>query len=282
MLSRVWRRRLATDSMGYALSRLEIDSECSDSDASNSGIDENSSPNEPMNILDHDVAQLTKLRSAPHENSGDVFPGKRRSSVNTVKMLAGRECNYSGRGRFSAADRCHLRFSQVVGWPPVRAYRINSLNQAKLSMTEDFSSIVDKSENVLENKDNKCDWTKGLLTQLLLLTNGFKLLKVGGYLVYSTFSLTVAQNEDVVEQFLLQNSSASSLEIELEAKTIVLLLQAKMMKMQPRSLSRLPLSCFSISSSSMDRVLKLWLSFVVIFILYSIFCFLVLCGNYGG
>ncbi|KAK1366133.1 hypothetical protein POM88_041694 [Heracleum sosnowskyi] len=53
---------------------------------------------------------------------------------------------------------------------------------------------------------------------LLLLTNGFKLLKVGGYLVYNTCSLTVAQNEDVVEQFLLQNSSAGSLEVELEAK----------------------------------------------------------------
>ncbi|KAK1352535.1 hypothetical protein POM88_053233 [Heracleum sosnowskyi] len=53
---------------------------------------------------------------------------------------------------------------------------------------------------------------------LLLLTNGFKLLKVGGYLVYNTCSLTVAQNENVVEQFLLQNSSAGSLEVELEAK----------------------------------------------------------------
>lgn len=41
-----------------------------------------------------------------------------------------------------------------MGWPPVRAYRINSLNQAKLSITEDFSSIVDKSENVVVNKDN--------------------------------------------------------------------------------------------------------------------------------
>ncbi|KAK1356068.1 hypothetical protein POM88_049324 [Heracleum sosnowskyi] len=53
---------------------------------------------------------------------------------------------------------------------------------------------------------------------LLLLTNGFKLLKVGGYLVYNTCSLTVAQNEDVVEQFFLQNSSTGSLEVELEAK----------------------------------------------------------------
>ncbi|KAE9450316.1 hypothetical protein C3L33_17786, partial [Rhododendron williamsianum] len=41
--------------------------------------------------------------------------------------------------------------------------------------------------------------------KLQLLTNGFRLLKIGGSLVYSTCSLTVAQNEDVVEQFLLQN-----------------------------------------------------------------------------
>ncbi|XP_031493249.2 rRNA (cytosine-C(5))-methyltransferase NOP2C-like [Nymphaea colorata] len=44
--------------------------------------------------------------------------------------------------------------------------------------------------------------------QLQLLTNGFRLLKVGGSLVYSTCSLTVAQNEDVVEQFLSNNPSA--------------------------------------------------------------------------
>ncbi|XP_054810786.1 rRNA (cytosine-C(5))-methyltransferase NOP2C isoform X2 [Prosopis cineraria] len=49
--------------------------------------------------------------------------------------------------------------------------------------------------------------------QLSLLTNGFRLLKVGGSLVYSTcsfllISLTIAQNEDVVEQFLKENVSA--------------------------------------------------------------------------
>ncbi|XP_059641141.1 multisite-specific tRNA:(cytosine-C(5))-methyltransferase trm4b [Cornus florida] len=50
--------------------------------------------------------------------------------------------------------------------------------------------------------------------QLQLLINGFRLLKVGGSLVYSTCSLTIAQNEDVVEQFLLQNASAELLEID--------------------------------------------------------------------
>lgn len=81
-----------------------------------------------------------------------------------------------------------------------------------------------------------------LQLQLKLLTNGFRLLKVGGSLIYSTcrcipqtlplalkshtvtlyfycfyllisnffflISLTVAQNEDVVEQFLKENASA--------------------------------------------------------------------------
>lgn len=46
--------------------------------------------------------------------------------------------------------------------------------------------------------------------QLKLLVNGFKLLKVGGCLVYSTCSLTVAQNEDVVEKFLSQYPAAGT------------------------------------------------------------------------
>ncbi|XP_042468281.1 rRNA (cytosine-C(5))-methyltransferase NOP2C-like isoform X2 [Zingiber officinale] len=50
--------------------------------------------------------------------------------------------------------------------------------------------------------------------QLQLLTNGFRLLRVGGTLVYSTCSLTVAQNEDVVKQFLLRNSSAELQHVE--------------------------------------------------------------------
>ncbi|GMI68200.1 tRNA methyltransferase 4g [Hibiscus trionum] len=53
--------------------------------------------------------------------------------------------------------------------------------------------------------------------QLKLLRNGFRLLKAGGLLVYSTCSLTVAQNEDIVEQFLKENASAELQEID-EAK----------------------------------------------------------------
>lgn len=50
--------------------------------------------------------------------------------------------------------------------------------------------------------------------QLKLLSNGFRLLKVGGSLVYSTCSLTFSQNEAVVEQFLSKNSSAVLQEIK--------------------------------------------------------------------
>ncbi|XP_061357179.1 rRNA (cytosine-C(5))-methyltransferase NOP2C isoform X1 [Gastrolobium bilobum] len=50
--------------------------------------------------------------------------------------------------------------------------------------------------------------------QLNLLTNGFRLLKVGGSLVYSTCSLTVAQNEDVVDEFLKENVTAELTEID--------------------------------------------------------------------
>ncbi|XP_021862224.1 uncharacterized protein [Spinacia oleracea] len=50
--------------------------------------------------------------------------------------------------------------------------------------------------------------------QFRLLSNGFRLLKAGGSLIYSTCSLTVAQNEEVIERFLLENSSAELQEID--------------------------------------------------------------------
>lgn len=82
-------------------------STCSDGSANNesssSGI-----VGERDNHLDHEIAQLTKLRSSPHELLGCVVPGRMRLPVSTVRMLVGREGNYSGRGRFSSADGCHV------------------------------------------------------------------------------------------------------------------------------------------------------------------------------
>ncbi|KAK3122656.1 hypothetical protein QOZ80_8AG0616440 [Eleusine coracana subsp. coracana] len=54
--------------------------------------------------------------------------------------------------------------------------------------------------------------------QLRLLTNGFKLLKTGGSLIYSTCSLTVAQNENVVQKFLSMHPLADLQNIDVADK----------------------------------------------------------------
>ncbi|XP_050237417.1 LEC14B protein isoform X3 [Mercurialis annua] len=103
--------------MGYAMSRLEIDSEHCDGCKTINAIDNGQKSNTSFNILDHEISLETNLKSRPHQRLDEMMPGKRKLPVSTVKMLAGREGNYSGRGRFSAADRCHMlgRYLPVNG-----------------------------------------------------------------------------------------------------------------------------------------------------------------------
>ncbi|KAI5680356.1 hypothetical protein M9H77_01583 [Catharanthus roseus] len=98
----------AVNDMGHWFSRLELESELLDGFTPSYEVVGSSTPKRPLSYLDHEIAQLTKLRSGPHENFSRVLPGQREASVSTVKMLMGREANYSGRGRFSASDRCHI------------------------------------------------------------------------------------------------------------------------------------------------------------------------------
>ncbi|KAD6120163.1 hypothetical protein E3N88_11434 [Mikania micrantha] len=104
----MWAWNTAIDDMGYALSRLEIDPDYDDSESSPVGDDNDGPQASSQNDLDHEIAQQTKLRSAPHERLKRVLSQKEEFLVSRVKMLAGREGNYSGRGRFSSADRCHI------------------------------------------------------------------------------------------------------------------------------------------------------------------------------
>lgn len=96
------------ENMGYAFSKLEIDSGLLDGSSSTHELGSSSRLNRQLHSLDHDIAQLTRLRSGPNENLSRVFPGKREFPVSTVKMLAGREANLSKRGRFSSGDCRHV------------------------------------------------------------------------------------------------------------------------------------------------------------------------------
>ncbi|KAH9620357.1 hypothetical protein KSS87_005775 [Heliosperma pusillum] len=102
--------------MGQYVSRLDMDSDDSQLDDANSSgyndIDGNSSK-----FLDNEIAHLTRLRSQPNEGLCKVAPGKSESYVSMVKMLARREANSSGRGRFTSADRGHAasRYLPVNG-----------------------------------------------------------------------------------------------------------------------------------------------------------------------
>lgn len=88
--------------------RFGKDNSACDSGNPAEGSGSSKGPDEVSNDFDHEIAQLTKHRSRPHRLlSGDVA-GKLRLPVSTMKMLAGRESNYSGRGRFSLADCCHV------------------------------------------------------------------------------------------------------------------------------------------------------------------------------
>lgn len=94
--------------IGYAFSKLEVETGLLDG-SSSSSIDGGTSPlTKELNTLDNDISQLTKLQSGPHEKLRRVFLGKNEFPVSTVKMLVDREANLSGRGRFSSRDCRHV------------------------------------------------------------------------------------------------------------------------------------------------------------------------------
>ncbi|KAM0985032.1 hypothetical protein ACFX13_012570 [Malus domestica] len=88
--------------------RFGRDNSACDSGNSAEGSGSSKGPDEVSNDFDHEIAQLTKHRSRPHRLLSGDMAGKSRLPVSTMKMLAGRESNYSGRGRFSLADCCHV------------------------------------------------------------------------------------------------------------------------------------------------------------------------------
>ncbi|KAE8686135.1 LEC14B protein [Hibiscus syriacus] len=103
--------------MGYAMSRLDIESDLFDGGNAITESGSSNKPDEPLRKVDDEIAQLTNLSSGPPDGLCRFMPGKQQLPVSPVRMLAGREGNFSGRGRFSSADRCHMlsRYLPVHG-----------------------------------------------------------------------------------------------------------------------------------------------------------------------
>ncbi|KAJ6889963.1 hypothetical protein NC651_023668 [Populus alba x Populus x berolinensis] len=108
------------------MSRTRKSSNLCDDKIAGKGSSTSQGPNEVSDYLDHEIAQLTKLRSRPHELLSRDVPGRSRLPVSTMRMLVGREGNYSGRGRFSSADTRHVlsRYLPVHG--PCTVDQLNS------------------------------------------------------------------------------------------------------------------------------------------------------------
>ncbi|KAL2556737.1 transducin family protein/WD-40 repeat family protein [Forsythia ovata] len=87
----------AINSMGYSFSKLEIDSGLLDGLSSNNEVEGSSQSKSLSNHLDHEIAQLTKLRSGPHVNLSRVLPGKRRLPVSTYENVGGSRGKFYGK-----------------------------------------------------------------------------------------------------------------------------------------------------------------------------------------
>ncbi|KAG0483421.1 hypothetical protein HPP92_011505 [Vanilla planifolia] len=123
-VSHVWRVVGVTNPllnhMGLGLSRSEMDSY-----ACTSGQSSNATPPGPgcekeIFSMNHEIFQLTKLRSEPCEAFSRGMPLGKKVPMSTLKMLLGRETNCSGHGRFLLSDCSHIlsRYLPVYGpWP---------------------------------------------------------------------------------------------------------------------------------------------------------------------
>ncbi|GLJ42864.1 hypothetical protein SUGI_0888520 [Cryptomeria japonica] len=70
--------------------------------------------------LNQEVAHITKLSTAPNGMLSRVYGKNQKGCISTISMLAGREANVSGRGKFSAADRCHVASRYMPTGGPVQ------------------------------------------------------------------------------------------------------------------------------------------------------------------
>ncbi|XP_038906654.1 auxin-responsive protein IAA13-like isoform X2 [Benincasa hispida] len=124
------------------------------------------------------------------------------SSSSSSSRFHGREANGSFSGTKRAADSAPneggspTALNQVVGWPPIRTYRMNSLvNQAKTARAEEDDVVCeekkDQSEDTLKNKTCDVDG-KGHLGFVKVNVDGVVIgrkVDLNAHSCYETFAL---------------------------------------------------------------------------------------------
>jgi WD repeat-containing protein 23 len=76
--------------------------------------------------LDHVIAHSTAIQNSPSEGSARLGKAKKGANVNTLSMLAGREFNVSGNGKFSRAECCHVASRYLPTDGPSVVEQLNS------------------------------------------------------------------------------------------------------------------------------------------------------------
>lgn len=151
------------------------------------------SPNKkkPSSNYDNEIKQLTNLRSGPTELLSRVLRGNSSLPVSPVKMLAGREGNYSGKGRFSSSENCHVSSRYIPIYGPRRIDSLNSCAYVS-QFSADGSLLVagfQESEIRIYNVDSGWRIQKDILAKSLHWTiTDASLSPDQRFLVYSSMS----------------------------------------------------------------------------------------------
>ncbi|KAM0948566.1 putative transcription factor WD40-like family [Dioscorea sansibarensis] len=82
------------------------------------------SPKKPP--VDDEITHLTKIRSEPSAKALKAIHPSGKMPIPTIKMLYGREANYSGRGKFTLADCSHVLGQYLPVNGPWRVDRMDS------------------------------------------------------------------------------------------------------------------------------------------------------------
>lgn len=148
-------------------------------------------PNEPSNNSDHEIKQLTSLRSGPSELLNRVLRGNSSLLVSPVKMLAAREGNFSGKGRFSSSENCHVLSRYLPVYGPKRIDSLNSCAYVSQFSTDGSLLVAgfQESEIRIYNVDGGWRIQKDILAKSLRWTiTDASLSPDQHFLVYSSMS----------------------------------------------------------------------------------------------